>query len=227
MGVDGVSSVRRDQAIAPPFARHSSSSFEFLPRRPLPRQPGFVGANERLRHRSTANPATLLRLFGRIRALVFAMWAVTRIKWSADHFTARCGRHGHLPFAIVAGVWFDLRVLPLAAFAGVVLSAVFHCVGPCSLSALVRSLRIMPIRPIRPIRLIAANIVVGDASNAPRRLLQKTMIISSGKFSLAFFPSGGFIVLRKRMDFKKLFPALVPNFYVSFAEQFFRIGMGI
>ncbi len=38
------------------------------------------------------------------QALVFAMWAVTRIFASAVHFTARGGRHEYFPFAAVAGV---------------------------------------------------------------------------------------------------------------------------
>ena len=37
------------------------------------------------------------------QALVFAMWAVTRIFMYADHFTARCERRGHLPLAVIAG----------------------------------------------------------------------------------------------------------------------------
>ena len=53
----------------------------------------------RLRHRSTANTATLLHLLWRIRALAFAIGAVTRIFMLAAHFSARCGRRGHLPFA--------------------------------------------------------------------------------------------------------------------------------
>ena len=39
-----------------------------------------------------------------VQALVFAMWAVTRIELFADHLIARLRRHGHLPLAMTAGV---------------------------------------------------------------------------------------------------------------------------
>ena len=38
------------------------------------------------------------------QALVFAMGPVTRIKLFSDHFTARCGRRGYLPLAVIADV---------------------------------------------------------------------------------------------------------------------------
>ena len=104
LGVDGVPAARRYQAIARSFGLYSYRMCEFWPRRPLPRQSWFDGAKPRLWYRSTANPATLLRLFCRIRALVFAMGPVTRIFVFAVHFTARCGRRGYLPLAVIADV---------------------------------------------------------------------------------------------------------------------------
>ena len=67
MGVDGVTAERRYQPMAPPFGRHSRAEHKFLPRRPLPRQAWVDGANRRLRHRSTANPSALSRLFRWLR----------------------------------------------------------------------------------------------------------------------------------------------------------------
>ena len=93
MGVDGVSAARRYQPIARPFGRHSCAEHKFLPRRPLPRQPWLVGAKYRFRYRSTANTATLTRLFCRIRALAFAMWAVTRIIKPGYCIKARSNRN--------------------------------------------------------------------------------------------------------------------------------------
>ena len=54
------------------------------------------------------------------QALVFAIGAVTRIIMLADHFTARYGRRGYLPLAVVASVRGKRYYLPLATSADVV-----------------------------------------------------------------------------------------------------------
>ncbi len=48
------------------------------------------------------------------QALVFAMWAVTRIELFADHFTARWQRRDHAPFAAIADVRGKRYYLPFA-----------------------------------------------------------------------------------------------------------------
>ena len=59
---------------------------------PYCRRPGYVTANIRSRHRSTANPSTLTRLLWRIRDRGFAMGPATRIETLTDHFTVRFGQ---------------------------------------------------------------------------------------------------------------------------------------
>ena len=55
-----------------------------------------------------------------VQALVFAIGAVTRIEWFADHFTVRWRQRGHLPLAAVAGVRGKRYCLALTVVAGVI-----------------------------------------------------------------------------------------------------------
>ena len=117
LGVDGGSAARR--AIYPPFGLYSCPVFEFLPRRPLPRQAWFDSANKRLRHRSTANPSALNRLFRWFRhsslllgQLPILSCSQTILPYGAGdagtcrlrRARARFGRRYYLPLAAIAGV---------------------------------------------------------------------------------------------------------------------------
>ena len=98
LGVDGVSVARRYHGVTPPFGRHSHTSSEFLPRRPLPRQPWFDGAKCRLRHRSTANTSALSRLFWWLRHSSL-LWVQLPVYYARSPFCRTSAATRSLAFA--------------------------------------------------------------------------------------------------------------------------------
>ena len=107
--------------IAPPFCLHSHTSSKFLPRRPLPRQPWFDGANKRLRHRSTANPAALSRLFRWLRHLSL-LWVRLPVYFCSQPIVPHVVGDADSSRLRQSHRWFDrhtarcLRALPASNF---------------------------------------------------------------------------------------------------------------